>query len=80
MANKRKFIELEQFLKKNYIPDLSHHVYESLYNPENQYLQVKRGEAVIRTIREEDSDILYYQGITTLNALAEEVLVRERKR
>lgn len=80
MANKRKFIELEQFLKKNYIPDLSHHVYESLYHPENQYLQVKRGEAVIRTIREEDSDILYYQGITTLNALAEEVLVRERKR
>ena len=80
MDNKRKFIKLEQFLKKNYIPDLSHHVYESLYHPERQFLQVKRGEEVIRTIREEDSDVLYYQGITTLNLLADEVLVRERKR
>jgi len=80
MDNKTRFINLERYLKKNYIPDLSHHVYESLYHPENQFLQVKRGDKVIRTIREEDSDILFHQGITTLNALAEEVLVRERKR
>lgn len=80
MDNKTKFIKLEIFLKENYIPELNHHIYENMWHPTENYLQVKRGEKVVRTIREDNSDILFYQGIVALTALAEEVLVRERKR
>ena len=61
MDSKAAYIELEKTCK-NYIPELSHHVRESLYRPDENFLKIKVGEEVIRTIKEEEPEIMWYAG------------------
>lgn len=78
-STKERFIKLEKYLRETYVPDLNHHSYENLLKPKENMLQVLRGEKIVRTIKEEDIEVLWYAGIKTLEELAEKVLVRERK-
>ena len=78
-STKERFIKLEKYLRETYVPDLKHHSYENLLKPNENMLQVLRGEKIVRTIKEEDIEVLWYAGIKTLEELAEKVLVRERK-
>lgn len=69
MDKQEEFINLEIKLRKNCAPDLNHHVYLNIIHPKENFLQIKRGETVIRTIREEDEDILWHAGIVVLKGI-----------
>ena len=61
MDSKTEYINLE-IVCKQYIPKLNHHVYESILRPDEQFLKIQIGDEVIRTIREEESEIMWYSG------------------
>ena len=61
MDSKEQYIDLEIACKK-YIPKLNHHAYESILKPEEQFLKIQIGDEVIRTIREEETEIMWYSG------------------
>lgn len=61
MDSKAEYLKLESVCA-NYIPKLNHHSKESLYRPEENFLKIKIGEEVIRTIKEEDAEIMWYSG------------------
>ncbi len=61
MDSKTEYINLE-IACKQYIPKLNHHVYESILKPDEQFLKIQIGDEVLRTIREEESEIMWYVG------------------
>lgn len=61
MDSKEEYISLEIACKR-YVPKLNHHVYESILKPDEQFLKIQIGDEVIRTIREEESEIMWYSG------------------
>ena len=66
MDKQVEFINLEIKLRRSCAPNLNHHVYLSLFHPKENFLQIKQGETVLRTIREEDEELLWHAGIKVL--------------
>lgn len=66
MDKQAEFINLEIKLKRSCTLNLNHHVYLNLIHPKENFLQIKRGETVLRTIREEDEELLWHAGIKVL--------------
>lgn len=69
MDKQVEFINLEIKLKRSCAPNLNHHVYLNLIHPKENFLQIKRGETVLRTIREEDEELLWHAGIKILEGI-----------
>ena len=61
MDSKEEYISLEIACRR-YLPKLNHHAYESILKPDEQFLKIQIGDEVIRTIREEESEIMWYSG------------------
>ncbi len=59
MDSKDRYLAMEKSCRK-YIPTLNHHVKESILNPEENFLKIKKGEKVVRTIKEEDIDLMWH--------------------
>lgn len=73
MDTKMQYLEIEAAIRK-IEPRLGHHSLESLIKPEDQFLQIYVGEKVIRTIREEDADLMWHAGTATLKSYFEHVM------
>lgn len=69
MDSKIRYLNMEKSLRE-YIPNLNHHVKESLYRPEENFLKIKNGETVVRTIKEEDADTMWHAASKALESFA----------
>ena len=59
MDSKSRYLNLEESCRQ-YVPGLGHHCKESLYHPEENFVKIKQGETIIKTIKEEDVDVLWH--------------------
>ena len=76
MDSKTMFLNLEKSCRK-YIPDLTHHAKESLYHPEENFIKIKQGEKVLRTIKEEDDDVLWHAAKMALESVVFSYMEKE---
>lgn len=58
MDSKTRYLNLEKSCRQ-YVPGLNHHSRESLYCPDENFVRIKQGEKIIRTIKEDDIEGLW---------------------
>ncbi len=73
MDSKDRYLELENAVRK-IRPTVSHSSKESLYKPDEQYLRITDGNHVIRTIKEEDADIMWHAGFSALESYFKKII------
>lgn len=61
MDSKEEYIKLEMACRR-YISTLNHHAYESAMKLDEQFLKIQIGNKVIRTVKDEDSEIMWLSG------------------
>ncbi|PHU36034.1 hypothetical protein [Pseudobutyrivibrio ruminis] len=76
MDSKTMYLNLEQSCRA-YVPGLNHHVKESLYRPEENFLKIKLKDEVVRTIKEEDIDAMWHAAKMALESFVFSYMEKE---
>ena len=76
MNSRTYYLNLEESCRQ-YVPGLNHHCGESLYHPEDNFVKIKQGDKVLRTIKEDDEDNLWHAARMALESIVFSYIEKE---